>query len=29
MAWILFIIIFVLTLVSFKVTEKRVHYGGE
>ncbi len=29
MAWILFLIIFVLTLVAYKLTESRVYYGGE
>ncbi len=28
MAWILFVVIFVLTMVALKLTEKRVYYGG-
>lgn len=28
MGWILFIIIFVLTMLALRLTEKRVHYGG-
>jgi ABC-type sugar transport system permease subunit len=28
MAWILFLIVFVLTLLAFKLSEKHVHYGG-
>ncbi len=29
MAWILFILIFILTLLSLKLTERHVYYGGE
>jgi len=29
MAWILFVIIFLLTLLSLKVSERHIHYGGE
>jgi multiple sugar transport system permease protein len=28
MAWVLFVIVFVLTMLAMKLSEKHVHYGG-